>query len=264
MEYRQEDVYTAFCGSFRSEALSKRLNVEIVRAMHIDRRSTLFREIAGRPEGTGAWFSWASSEALDVSLIRQMAETENTARVFALAGVDFFGLPEKQIHRKEEERCSIFIRDGKTNLSADPQIIKIDELSLPLLDGLFERSDVTPHQRGVYRAAYETIICAADTAEFKSAVYGFVSDGSLLSAIQVSTTFYEEIDFRQNKLVNPFTRPDQRGKGYGKALMEHVLGLFPNETVVYEYDGENVPALKLAAGCGFLPKLNIDLYELEL
>ena len=264
MKYRREDVYMAFCGSFRNEELSKKLNVEIVRAIHPNRNSTLFREIIGRPAGSGAWFSWASPEPLDVSLIRQMAEAETRAWVFTLEGIPILGLPSERIHLEKAERCAIFLREGVTDSSPDPKITRLEERHLSLLDGLFDHPDTTQNQRDVYHSAYETIIQAADNEEMKSAVYGLISDGCLLSAIQASTTYYASIDFRQNKLINPFTRPDQRGKGFGKAVMNYALGLFPDETVMYEYDGENEMALKLALACGFLPILNIDLYQLDL
>ena len=84
MKYRQEDIYLAFCGSFRNAELSKKLHVELCRRMDAGPHSTLFREIAGRPEGMGAWFTWAGAEPLDVSLVRDMAGSEVQARVFTL------------------------------------------------------------------------------------------------------------------------------------------------------------------------------------
>ena len=264
MPYQQEDVYIAFCGSFHSEEMGKKLKVELVRAEHVGTDATLFREIAGRPSGSGAWFSWASAGPLDVSILRQMAEPETRALVFALEGVPLVGLPEERIRRREEERCTIFLREGLPAPSADPRIVRLEERHIPLLDGLFDHPEVTEYQREVYRSAYENVIRAEDTEEFKGAVYGFVSVGCLLSALQVSTEVYPSIRFRRNRLINPFTRPDRRGQGLGKAVMSHALGLFPRETVTYEYDGENETALRLAGACGFRPVLNVDLYEVEL
>ena len=264
MKYRQEDIYLAFCGSFRNAELSKKLHVELCRRMDAGPHSTLFREIAGRPEGMGAWFTWAGAEPLDVSLVRDMAGSEVLARVFMLDGVSIVGLPQEKIRLEAAERCTIFQREGGSVSADDPRIVRLEERHLPLLEGLFDHPDVTQYQRDVYRSAYETILRAADTEELKSAVFGFLSEGRLLAAIQVSTTYYASISFQRTMLINPFTRPDHRGKGCSKALMNHVLGLYPGQTVAYEYDGENEAAAKLAAACGFLPVLNIDLYTLDL
>ncbi len=264
MKYRQEDIYLAFCGSFRNAELSKKLHVELCRRMDVGPHSTLFREMAGRPEGMGAWFSWASAEPLDVSLVREMAGSEVLARVLMLDGVSIVGLPQEKVRRETAERCTIFQREGGHVTADDPRIVRLEERHLPLLEGLFDHPDVTQNQRDVYRSAYETILRAADTEELKCDVFGFLSDGRLLAAIQVSTTNYATISFQRTMLINPFTRPDHRGKGCSKALMNHVLGLYPGQTVAYEYDGENEAAAKLAAACGFLPVLNIDLYTLDL
>lgn len=264
MKYRQEDIYLAFCNSFRNAELSKRLHVELCRRMDVGPHSTLFREMAGRPEGMGAWFSWASAEPLDVSLVREMAGSEVLARVLMLDGVSIVGLPQEKVRRETAERCTIFQREGGHVTADDPRIVRLEERHLPLLEGLFDHPDVTQYQRDVYSSAYETILRAADTEELKCDVFGFLSDGRLLAAIQVSTTNYATISFQRTMLINPFTRPDHRGKGCSKALMNHVLGLYPGQTVAYEYDGENEAAAKLAAACGFLPVLNIDLYTLDL
>lgn len=264
MKYRQEDIYLAFCGSFRNAELSKKLHVELCRRMDAGPHSTLFREIAGRPEGMGAWFTWAGAEPLDVSLVREMAGSEVLARVLMLDGVSIVGLPQEKVRRETAERCTIFQREGGSVSADDPRIVRLEERHLPLLEGLFDHPDVTQNQRDVYRSAYETILRAADTEELKCDVFGFLSEGRLLAAIQVSTTNYATISFKRTMLINPFTRPDHRGKGCSKALMNHVLGLYPGQTVAYEYDGENEAAAKLAAACGFLPVLNIDLYTLDL
>jgi GNAT superfamily N-acetyltransferase len=264
LKYSQEDIYLAFCNLFRNAELSKRLHVELCRRMDVGPHSTLFREMAGRVEGMGAWFSWASAEPLDASLVREMAGSEVLARVLMLDGVSIFGLPQEKVRRETAERCTIFQREGGHVTADDPRIVRLEERHLPLLEGLFDHPDTTQYQRDIYSSAYETILRAADTEELKCAVFGFLSEGRLLAAIQVSTTNYATINFQRTMLINPFTRPDHRGKGYGKALMNHVLGLYPGQTVAYEYDGENEAAAKLAAACGFLPVLNIDLYTLDL
>ena len=260
----QEGVYISFCNLFRSEELSQKLKVDLVRATHINPESTLFREIAGRLPGYGAWFSWASTEPLDVAFVRQMADSETKACVFVLSGVPIIGLPASQIRVREEERCTIYLREGYAAPIADSRIIKLQEKHLPMLDTLFGLPEVTQYQRDVYPNAYETIIRSTDTEESKYAVYGLIIDGLLISALQVSTEAYPAIHFKLNRLINPFTRPDRRGQGFGKAVMTYALGLFPGETVIYEYDGENENAAKLANACGFEPNLNIDLYELNL
>ena len=201
------------------------------------------------------------SRKLDVAY--DMAVT-GPASVHGLDGVSIVGLPQEKVRRETAERCTIFQREGGHVTADDPRIVRLEERHLPLLEGLFDHPDVTQYQRDVYSSAYETILRAADTEELKCDVFGFLSDGRLLAAIQVSTTNYATISFQRTMLINPFTRPDHRGKGCSKALMNHVLGLYPGQTVAYEYDGENEAAAKLAAACGFLPVLNIDLYTLDL
>ena len=91
-----------------------------------------------------------------------------------------------------------------------------------------------------------------------------IIDGLLISALQVSKEAYPATHFKLNRLINPFTRPDRIWQGFGKAVMTYSLGLFPGETVIYEYNEESENAAKLANACGFEPVLNIGLYELNL
>lgn len=263
-KYKNQDVYLAFCQQFRNAELAEALNVELVRVKHVNRASTLFREIAGRPQGSGAWFSWASTEPLEVSWLREMADGETPAWVFALADVPIIGLPVERIHLEESARCVLFLREGTEAPLSNPRIVKLETENLSLLDGLFDHPDIPMHQRNVYRSAYEVIISAEDTPDFTGAVYGLMQDGQLVAAIQLSITNYASLGFSQNAIINPFTRPDRRGNGFGSELMKYVLGLFPGEMVQYEYDGENESAQRLAEACGFQPLVNIDMYRVEL